>query len=61
MIDDLGQEYDDMRNYSCQRLDELMAKRHGAMLPTVVTSNLDLKEIGQEFGARVHSERWRQG
>lgn len=55
VIDDLGVEYGDKRQYHASRIDALLGKRHGNMLPTVVTTNLGMAAISECYGARVES------
>jgi len=55
VIDDLGVEYGDKRQYYASRIDAIMGKRHGNMLPTAVTTNLSMEVISKCYGARVES------
>lgn len=55
VIDDLGVEYGDKRQYFASRIDALMGRRHGNMLPTVITTNLSMAAISKHYGARVES------
>lgn len=55
VIDDLGTEYGDKRDYHASRLDDLICQRHAEMLPTVITTNLSMEEIKVEYGDRVES------
>lgn len=55
VLDDLGQEFADKRSYFTQRIDDLVARRHGDMLPTVITTNLSIQQVRDTYGDRVAS------
>lgn len=55
VIDDLGLEFGDKRQYYASRIDALINQRHADMLPTVVTTNVNMQKIYKEYGDRVES------
>lgn len=55
VLDDLAQEFADRRGYGAQRIDDLIARRHEAKRPTVVTANKGRAEIERIYGPRLIS------
>lgn len=55
VLDDVGEDYSDKRDFNVSRLAHLMGARHADMLPTVITSNLSTAEFKQTYGARIES------
>ena len=50
-IDDFGAEH--MTSFGVSMLDELLTKRHGARLRTVITSNLSKQQFTERVGERL--------
>lgn len=52
LIDDLGAEA--QNQFSATMLDELLTRRHGARLRTIITSNLDKEALAVRLGERLY-------
>jgi hypothetical protein len=53
VIDDLGVEYVDAKGFFASLLDELIDARYAAMLPTLMTTNLDAPTFRGRYGERI--------
>lgn len=61
VIDDLGTEYAGATAYGTERAGALLELRHEQDRRTVVTTNLNLEDIGARYGARLASRLKEQG
>lgn len=55
VVDDIGQEFSDKREFSSQRMADLIKTRHDDMLKTIITTNLTGQEFGARYGERIVS------
>lgn len=55
VLDDVGEDYSDKRDFNVSRLAHLMGARHADMLPTVITSNMPTEEFSKTYGERIES------
>jgi len=55
MIDDIGREYRPRSGITEKNLDELIRYRTDSLLPTILTSNLSLEQLGDIYGDRFYS------
>jgi DNA replication protein DnaC len=55
VLDDLGVEMVDAKNWFRAKIDRLIEARYSAMLPTVITTNLEIETIADRVGERVMS------
>lgn len=54
-LDELGKEYRNGSEYSLSELDDLLRTRRGARLPTVICTNLNLRDFKDGYGVSVFS------
>jgi len=56
IIDDLGIEQAEINNYGTIETPviELLEKRYEKRLPTIITTNLDMEQIKEKYGIRIH-------
>lgn len=55
VIDDLGAEASDSKGLVFDLVERLLYHRHGDRLPTIITSNLNAKQIADRYGDRIAS------
>lgn len=53
ILDDLGSEHVSASGWAEDRLYQIIGERHENIKPTIITSNLDLTELGVKYGERI--------